>query len=288
MVLGGGVAVVSTASILIRFAQAEAVPSVAIAATRLSIAALILLPLAALRHAGFWRALSARTLALTLASGTLLALHFWSWIASLEHTSVASSTVLVTTNPIWVALASLVLLGERPHRLAVIGIAVSFVGTALTFAADLGNRTAADPMFGNALALVGALTASGYLLIGRALRTALPLLPYVALAYATAALLLCGASLVNGAPLLALSNDAWIALLLLALGPQLLGHTAFNYALRHMSATFVSLAILGEPVGAALLAWLVFGEWFSVLQFAGFALLLVGIFLASRGERPAA
>lgn len=260
----------------------------AIAATRLSIAALILLPLAALRHRGFWRALSARTLALTLASGALLALHFWSWIASLEHTSVASSTVLVTTNPIWVALASLVLLGERPHRLAVIGIAVSFVGTALTFAADLGNRTAADPMLGNALALVGALTASGYLLIGRALRNALPLLPYVALAYATAAILLCSASLISGAPLTAHTNNAWIALLLLALGPQLLGHTAFNYALRHMSATFVSLAILGEPVGAALLAWLLFGEWFSALQFGGFALLLVGIFLASRGERPTA
>jgi drug/metabolite transporter (DMT)-like permease len=155
----------------------------------------------------------------------------------------------------------------------------------LTFAADASVATpAADPAFGNALALVGAVSASGYLLIGRAVRARLSLIAYVAMAYACAALLLCLAALLTGAPLSGHTGYGWLFLALLALGPQLIGHTTFNWSLRHLSATFVALAILGEPVGSAILAWLIFGEGFSLLQLAGFALLLAGIFLAGRGE----
>jgi drug/metabolite transporter (DMT)-like permease len=229
------------------------------------------------------------TLLLSAGSGGLLALHFWSWIASLEYTSVASSTVLVTTNPVWVALASVVLLRERPSGLAVIGIAIALLGTLLTFTADLhANDKFEHAAFGNGLAVIGAITASGYLLIGRALRNRLPLLSYVALSYSTAALLLGVGSALHGVQVSSFSNAAWIALVLLALGPQLIGHTAFNFSLRYMSATLVSLAILGEPIGAALLAWLLLGETFSAIQLAGFCLLLFGIYLAARGERRAA
>jgi len=261
------------------------VPSVVIAAIRLTLAALVLLPIALLRGRTASRSPPPRALRLTVASGALLALHFWSWIASLEFTSVASSTILVTTNPIWVALASLLWLGERPSRAALIGIAVALFGTLFTFGGEDGPSIRANAAtFGNALALIGALAASGYLLIGRAVRDLLPLLTYVALAYSTAAALLWVAVLATSASLHGFSAFAWLALILLALGPQLIGHTAFNFALRHMSAPFVALSILGEPIGAAFLAWLLFGERFSSLQFIGFALLLIGIFLAARGE----
>ena len=286
LVLAAGVLVVSTASILIRLAQAEGVPSLTIAAVRLGLAALVLVPLAALRSHRELSALSRRDVLLAMGSGALLAVHFWSWIASLEYTSVASSTVLVTTNPLWVGLASLVLLRERLQALALVGIGLSLVGTLLTFAAETTIATASPrPALGNSLALVGAVSASGYLLIGRALRGRVGLLAYVALAYGVAAALLWIGVAVMRSPVTGYSSAAWLCLAALALGPQLLGHTSFNWALRHLSATFVALAILGEPVGSAILAWLLFGERFVPLQLAGFALLLIGIALGARGER---
>jgi drug/metabolite transporter (DMT)-like permease len=288
-VLAAGVAVVSTASILIRFAQAEGVASLGIAAARLGFAALVLLPLAWVRARGEIAALAPRDLALTLASGALLAVHFWSWITSLEYTSVASSTVLVTTNPLWVGLASVLLLNEKLGPAAIAGLLLSLLGLLLTFAADAGAGVPArNATLGNLLALVGALAASGYLLIGRALRARISLLAYVALAYASAALLLCCAALLTGTALHGHTSLGWLFVILLALGPQLIGHTTFNWSLRHLSATFVALAILGEPIGSALLAWLVLGEDFTPIQLAGFGLLLAGIFLAARGESGAA
>jgi drug/metabolite transporter (DMT)-like permease len=286
LVLAAGVFVVSTASILIRLAQAEGVPSLTIAAVRLGLAALVLVPLAALRARRELSSLSRRDLGMAIASGAFLAAHFWSWIASLEYTSVASSTVLVTTNPLWVGLASLLLLRERLPGLALVGIALSLAGTLLTFAAETTVATPAPrPALGNSLALAGAVSASGYLLLGRALRGRVGLLAYVALAYGAAAALLWVGIGVTGSALTGYSSSAWLWLAALALGPQLLGHTSFNWALRHLSATFVALAILGEPIGSAILAWLLFGERFGSLQLAGFALLLIGIALGARGER---
>jgi drug/metabolite transporter (DMT)-like permease len=286
LVLAIGVLVVSTASILIRLAQAEGVPSLAIAAVRLGLAALVLLPLAWSRAGRELAALSRRDLLLAAASGALLAVHFWSWIASLEYTSVASSTILVTTNPLWVGLASLLLLRERLSVAALAGIGLCLAGTVLTFAAETTAATASpDPTLGNGLALLGAVSASGYLLIGRALRSRLGLLAYVALAYGAAALLLWAGVLAMQTPMQGYSGFAWLCLVALALGPQLVGHTSFNWSLRHLSATFVALAILGEPVGSAILAWLLFAERFAPLQLAGFALLLAGIALGARSER---
>jgi len=288
LVLGAGVAIVSTASIFIRLAQAEGADSLTIAFVRLGLATAVLLPLALRGARVDLPALRTRDLLLALTSGLLLAIHFWSWIESLEHTSVASSTILVTTNPLWVALAAALLLGERPSRAAIAGIALSLTGTLVTFIADAGTVSPGrNPMLGNGLALIGAIAASGYLLVGRALRERVRLTLYIALAYGSAATLLGAAHAIGGVPLSGLSSMAWLLMAALALGPQLLGHTAFNYALRHLSATFVALAILGEPIGSALLAWLIFGEGFSAAQVAGFSLLLCGIFLAARAEGSA-
>ena len=287
IVLAGAVAVVSTASILIRLAQAEAASSLTIAAVRLGLAAAILAPFAWLKTRREIMRLGRRELGLCLLSGLFLAIHFWTWISSLEYTSVASSAALVTTNPLWVGLASAVLLRERPAPAAVAGIALTVAGSVLIFAADSGGseRSATNPLLGNTLALVGAISASGYLLVGRALRARISLTAYVWLAYTVAAMLLGAAVAASGTSLAALSAPAWGFMALLAIGPQLVGHTAFNWAVRRLTATFVAIAILGEPVGAAILAWFFFEEGFTALQLTGFVLLLAGIFVAARGEK---
>ncbi len=288
LVLGAGVAVVSFAAILIRFAHAEGASSLTIAAVRLGIAAVLLAPIAWLRHGGEMLRLGKHELGLCLLSGAFLALHFWTWITSLEYTSVASSTALVTTNPLWVGLASALLLRERPGIAALAGIGLTIAGSLMIFAADAGavdSGSGRSPLLGNTLALIGALSASGYLLVGRALRAKISLIAYVWLAYAIAAVLLIAGLVASGTSTAGLAPAAWGFMALLAIGPQLIGHTAFNWSLRRLTATFVAVSILGEPIGSALLAILLLGETFSVLQFCGFVLLLAGIFVAARGER---
>ncbi len=285
VVLGIGVAIVSTASILIRYAQADGASSALIAAGRLSLAALLMAPLALSRAGPELLRLRRQDLLLCAASGVLLGAHFWTWTASLEYTSVANSTVLVTTNPVWVALLSAWLLHEKPRRVQLIGVALTLVGTLLIFIAENAHSAPASaPLLGNSLALLGALAASGYLLIGRGLRSNLSLISYVWLTYSFAALALIVAALAGGESISSVSGKAWLLIAALALGPQLLGHTSFNWALRRLSATFVALSILGEPIGSALLAWWLLDEGFVTLQLAGFAALLAGILVAARAE----
>ena len=181
---------------------------------------------------------------------------------------------------------SFLLFKERPAPIMIGGIALSLAGSLCIFWSD--SQTAAagsQPLLGNLLALVGSWCFSAYLLIGRRLRAGLPLPAYIWLAYGAAALFLFAASGAGSVELFSLSDTAWLVLLAMALGPQLLGHTAYNWSLRYVSATFVAVVTLGEPVGSALLAFIVFGESFAPLQFVGFSLLLIGIYLAAKGER---
>jgi drug/metabolite transporter (DMT)-like permease len=185
-------------------------------------------------------------------------------------------------------LASLLLFRERLAPALLSGIALCLGGTALIFLSDRGavsHVPGGAPLLGNALALIGAVSASGYLLIGRALRSRLSLLTYVWLAYSAAAVLLWAGVAFSGAPVRGLPAGAYLCMAALALGPQLLGHTAFNWSLRHLSATFVAVSILGEPIGSALLAWLLFAETLTPAQLLGFALTLAGIVLAARAQQ---
>ncbi len=284
--LAGGVLIVSTASILIRWAQAEGVPSLAIAAWRLTIAALLLAPLLWFKARTEIGAMPRATLGLALASGVFLALHFASWIASLQYTSVASSVALVTTNPIWIALFSVLVLRERMPALRIAAVGLALAGSGVILWADSGVVlvSAPNPALGNGLALLGSLTVCGYLLIGRKLRAGMSLLAYIGLVYSCAALCLMAAALVAGVALSGYSGVAWACLAAMALGPQLLGHSAFNYALKHVTPTTIALSVLGEPIGSALLAWLLFGEAIGSVKLAGIALLLAGIFIAARSE----
>ena len=286
VVLGVGLLTVSFSAILARLAQAEGVSSLAVATWRLGLAAIIITPVALIQSRHELLRLSRAQVGMAMAAGLLLALHFASWITSLEYTSVASSTALVTTNPLWIGLASFLIFRETPTRMMIGGIGLSFAGSLFIFWSDSQTASAgSNPMLGNLLALVGSWCFSAYLLIGRKLRAGLGLPAYIWLAYGVAALFLFAASGTGGVDLFSHSGAAWLVLLGMALGPQLLGHTAYNWSLRYVSATFVAVVTLGEPVGSALLAFILFGEGFAPLQFVGFSLLLAGIYLAAKGEK---
>ncbi len=276
-VLTLGVISVSFAAIFIRLAEA---PPLVIAAYRLCLASLVVAPTAWIRSRQELRGLSRREVTLALLSGAFLALHFGLWIASLSYTSVASSVVLVTANPIFVAIASYLLFRERLSRQGILGIVVCLVGAVLI---GYGNwRLGPQPLLGGVLALLGALAVAGYLLIGRRLRQNIGILSYTALTYSSAALLLLVAALAFGYPLFGYSSTTYLMLVLLAVVPQLIGHTSLNWSLRFVSATLVTIAVLGEPVLATTLAFAILDEVPTLTEVIGGILILGGIFVAFR------
>ena len=283
LILLFGVVAVSSASILIRLCDA---PPLSIAAYRLVLAAAFFWIAGLLRTDSkgsgrlqrgdlFWAALS----------GTFLSIHFATWITSLRYTTVASSVVLVSTAPMFVALGSAWLLKERLSRLMWAGILVSTVGAVVVGGTDFGGGT--DPLFGDALALAGAVAGAGYLLLGRRLRKRLGTLAYVRLVYGAAAVWLLIAALVSGSPLSGFSPRTYLLLFLIAFVPQVIGHTSFNWALRHVSAALVAATILGEPVGASLLAYFILDEPLTEARLLGGVLILTGVGVTLRGESAA-
>ena len=232
-----------------------------------------------------WRRLDRGGLLLAVAAGIMLALHFWSWNASVALTTIAASAVLVNLHPIIVAAISSVWLHERPTRRQWIGIGVAMLGALVVGAADLGTlRESASgrALLGDGLALIGAFTVAIYYLIGRRLRQTLDLWPYVGLVYSACLLTLLLIASIAGAPLAPQPPRELLIFAALALGPMLLGHTGMNWALRYLPAYVVTLTVLGEPVGATLLALLLPGirEVPPVLTIAGGILVLLGIMLA--------
>jgi drug/metabolite transporter (DMT)-like permease len=225
---------------------------------------------------------SRKILGLTLLSGVFLAFHFFFWISSLQRTTVASSVTLVSTTPLFVALFSLLCLKERPHSRLWTGIACTVLGSAIVAGVDVAlNR---DAFVGDVLALLGATMAAGYFIAGRSVRRHLGLQDYIVAVYGTAAFVLLACCLVSGVPLLGFSRRTYLVLLLLALVPQLIGHTSFNWALKFLSATVVAVLTLGEPIGAALLAYVFLGETVSFAKGFGLLLLGTGILWAATGN----
>jgi drug/metabolite transporter (DMT)-like permease len=252
-----GVAAVSSAAILISFARAQGVPALSIAALRMAIAALVVAPVALLRCRAEIRDLPVRDVGLGVASGIFLAMHFGFWTSSLDSTSVMSSVVFVSTNPLFVVAASTLLFREKLRPATLVG---------------------------DIMALLGAVSASGYLLVGRRLRTRMSLPLYVGISYVTAAsALLCIAGL-TGVRLTGYPARGYMWILFLAVGPQLLGHTSYNYALKYVSATFVAVTLLGEPIGATLLAIPLLAQVPSAFRIVGGMFVLAGIFLSARAE----
>lgn len=281
---------VSTASIFIRFAQIEA-PSLVIAAVRLTLASFILAPIALLRHRDELASLTRREWMLALASGFFLSVHFASWITSLEYTTVASSVVLVSTGPLWVALLSPLFLHETPSRWVWTGMGLALLGGLIVGLSDsctiegcppLADLLAGSAFYGNFLALVGAWTVAGYLLIGRRLRAKLSLMPYIFIVYGAAAIALVGYMLFAKQSPFGYTPVIYLWLLALALIPQLVGHSTYNWALRYIPASLVSITTLGEPIGSAILAYFILNETPSILTLGGGILILAGIYLSTR------
>ena len=295
----GGILAVSTASIFIRFAQQDA-PSLVVAAYRLILASLILAPLALTRHRAELRSLNRRELLLGLLSGFFLALHFATWISSLEYTTVASSVVLVTTTPLWVALLSPLILREANGKTVVIGMLLALIGGGFVGISDsctwqnglvcppLSTFVRGTAFFGDFLALCGAWMAAGYILIGRRLRARMSLIPYIFVVYGMAAIVLLIILGVSRERVFGYLPLTYLWLLLLAIVPQLLGHSTFNWALRYLPASLVSITLLGEPIGSTILAFIILKESPTLLKIAGAVLILAGIYVASvSGEKKA-
>ena len=282
LVISIGIVAVSFASIFIRLAEA---PSLVIAASRLTIASLILAPAVLIKSKDELRDLTRQDLLLALLSGLFLGVHFATWISSLEYTSVASSVVFVSTSPMFVGLASHFLLKERVSRRMFAGIAVSVLGGIIIGYGDFG--LGARELFGDFLALVGAAAVSVYLLVGRKLRRHLSLLSYIFLVYATAAVFLIAVCLVAGHTFSGYPRQTYLMFVLLAAVPQIIGHSSYNWALKYLPATFVGVATLGEPIGSTILAYFILRETTTLAKIGGGALILAGIYVSSRAESAA-
>lgn len=283
VVLCAGILAISTSAVLARFAQ-ESAPSLVIAAGRTTFASLILLPFClSRRRAELWR-MSRQDWGLALLSGGVLGIHFASWIASLEYTTVATSTVLVSTVPLWVGLGAPFVLQEAMSRPLKLGIGLALIGSAIIAFWGTGQEATvgANPLLGNGLAVIGAVAAAIYFLIGRHLRQHLSLLSYATVVYGTSALFLLGMVAVQGESLGGYGWQTYGLLLLMALLPQLLGHSSFNWALGFLPASYVAVTVISEPIGATLLALFFFGEIPGVGTLIGGVLILAGIFVASQ------
>lgn len=293
LVLLVGILAVSMASILIRFAQREA-SSLVIAAYRLSLATLVVLPVALGRYRHERKALPCHDMLWMLLAGVFLAFHFAAWITSLEYTTVASSVVLVSLSPVFVALVAPIFLRETITARVGLGIAIALIGSGLVGLSDtcaglpprcsLGG-SGRMPLIGNALALAGAVTVAGYFLIGRRVRGRLSLPTYIATVYGTAAVVCLLIVAARGLPLVGYRPETYLWLTLVALVPQLIGHSSFNWALRYLPTAVVTVTTLGEPIGSTILAYLLLGEAPTVLKLVGGGFILFGITLVAQERK---
>ncbi len=278
--LAVGVASVGVSAILIRYAGGA--EPLAIAFWRCAAGAVALAPFG---RRGYSR-LALRGWILPVVAGAFLAVHFGSWITSLELTTVASSVLLVSTTPVFTALAARYLFREKLRRAVWLGIALTLGGTALIAVA--GGGEGETSLSGDALALLGAVAVAGYTLAGEVSRRRLGIVEYSVITYGTAALLLLAVCLAADIPLWDYPASTWVAIAGIVVGPQLLGHTTLNFVLRDFDSTTVSVAVMAEPAIAIGLAYLLFSETPSALVYPGGLAIIAGILFVSvnRGRVP--
>ncbi len=261
---------VSTSTVLVR---ATTAPSIIAALYRVTFTVLLLVPFAIARPGTPIEGIDRRAAGGGILAGVALALHFATWFESLEWTSIAASVTLVQCQPVFVVIGAVVVLNERVTRRAVVGIAVALCGMVILS----GVPTTQGSLFGNGLAITGAALAGGYVLAGRSLRQRVNLIGYVLVVYSACAVVLCLLAIASGYPLVGYSATDWLLFLAMAVGPGLLGHTVINWVLAHVRSTVVSVALLGESVGATLLGLLVFGEIPTAITIGGGVVVLCGI-----------
>jgi drug/metabolite transporter (DMT)-like permease len=248
-------------------------------------ASVVLVPLGLARHRGEYRRLSKRQWRLALASGVVLSAHFATWISSLSFTTVAASAVLVQTLPLWVAAFGR-FIGERPTRRTLFGMAIAVAGTLVIVGGGFEGGSRA--LLGDVLALAGAVFAAIYVLLGRSLRQELSLVTYSSIVYATSAVALATMMVASRTAFTGYPAKTWLVFVLITAGPQFLGHTTFNYLLGHVRASIVAVALLAEPVGATILAWMILGEAPGPATVVGGVIVLAGVYVAIAAETRAA
>jgi len=280
LILTIGIFGVSTGAIFARLADA---PALVTAAYRLGLAALIIAPLAAWKARDELRNLSLREYKLAVLSGFFLALHFASWISSLDYTAIANSVVLVNTIPLWVGLLTPLIANDRLSKATIISIIVSVIGGGIIGLGDFA--TGGQALLGDLLAIIGAICAAVYLLLGRNLRPKLSLISYIAICYGSAALFLWLAVIALQLPISGYDTQTFAAFWAMALVSQIIGHSSYNWALKWFSTGFVAVALLGEPIGSTIMAYLIFGEGLTWSKFIGGLFILSAIYVAAMGER---
>jgi len=278
------VTAVSGGAILVRLSDA---PSSVAAFYRVLFTTLPLVPVALWRYRTQLAGITRRDLIFAALSGIALALHFAAWFESLNWTSVAASVTLVQAQPVFVALGAWLLLRERVTSRMTVGIAVAVAGMMAMSLGDLlgGVLVGPRPIYGNGLALFGAIMAAGYVLAGRSIRQRVALIPYVVVVYGVCTLSLLAIVLAEGHALTGYPPSEWAIFVGLAVGPGLLGHTVLNWALAHLKSSVVSVSLLGEPVGATILAFVFLAEAPTAFTLAGGAVVLGGIGLTATESR---
>ncbi|HLG13636.1 MAG TPA: EamA family transporter [Blastocatellia bacterium] len=266
-------------SILITDLARSNVPPLAIAFYRMALATVLLAPVAVVLKRREMVGIVRRDLALLVIGGLCLALHFAAWITSLNYIPIATSVVLVNSHPVFVVIAAYLFLKEKPTRRTLAGTAVGLLGM-LIIGSD-GLKDVKLALVGDGLALVGALAVVGYFMVGRRLRARISLLAYVTPLYAVCSIALLIWSLATGTRLHPYGASEWLFFLALAIVPTIVGHTLFNWAIKHVRASAISVAFLGEPVVASGLAFLFFGQQPPVATLIGGVMVLAGVYLTT-------
>ncbi|WP_416839894.1 DMT family transporter [Haloferax sp. DFSO52] len=277
--LGVAILAVSTSAILVRWSSA---PSLVKAFYRVLFTVGLLAPVAFVRHRDALERISRRDMVAASGAGVALAAHFASWFESLNHTTVAASVTLVQAQPLFVAVGAWAFLDERVSRRTTVGIGIALAGMIVMSLSDLLTASGAPrPLFGNALAVVGAVTAAAYVLTGRSVRRRVALVPYVVVVYSVCALALLVVAVARGDPLSGYPTSEWLLFLGMAIGPGIFGHTVINWALAHLESSVVSVSLLGEPVGSTILALFLLGEIPTLPTILGGAVVLAGIYVTA-------
>lgn len=286
--VGVGLLTFSFSPILVRYATDA--PGLTVAAFRTCFAVLLLAPVAIRNGLESVRRFSRRDWALIILSGVFLAGHFIAWIESLYLTSVASASILVASSPVVLAALGFIFLRERLPLPVLISIVAGVGGAIVMSVGDSGAVGAAPaPLLGNALAALATLLFSAYFVIGRVVRQRVDWIAFVFPVYATVAVVTLGAALVRGVPLLGHAPIVYLLCLAMAVGPQIIGHGSFSYAVRYFSATMLGLLGLTEPLGASVFAYFLFGESPTTLSIVGMVIVLAAVASAlvfSRIRRP--
>ncbi|MFO7343261.1 MAG: DMT family transporter [Bacillaceae bacterium] len=277
LVIAFGVFSVSTSAVLVKLAEA---PAGVIAFYRLFFSVLLMLPVILTRNLKDIGGFSLKDLFLSAVSGIFLAFHFILWFESLNYTSVASSTVLVTLQPLFSFAGTYLLYKERITFRTIVSGMVAIFGSILISWGDF--NISREALFGDVLALIACALITGYLLFGQSVRKRVSLFPYTFVVYSISSVTLWIYVWANGQSFYPYRPQDWIYFLLLAVFPTLLGHTLFNWSLKWVSTNVISMAILFEPVGAALLAFFILGETLKWTQIIGGLIVLSGLFLFSK------